>query len=142
MLVLDASLRPLERDAPSGWREHYDARQLCRLAARPVYGWIGLQTFAAAAIVTVVTLVLAFPYAWTMVRTPRPAVRKLLLVALFLPFFIGQVVRAYGWLIVLGKQGLLNAGLRRVRPAVGRDPLHLSRPCCSGWSSTCCRLPC
>ena len=41
----------------------------------------------------------------------RPAVRKLLLMALFLPFFLGQVVRAYGWLILLGKQGLLNATL-------------------------------
>jgi putative spermidine/putrescine transport system permease protein len=29
-------------------------------------------------------------------------------VALFLPFFIGQVVRAYGWLIILGNQGLVN----------------------------------
>ena len=54
-----------------------------------------------------------------MVRTPRPGLRKLLLVGLFLPFFIGQVVRAYGWLIVLGKQGLLNAGLAAPGPADG-----------------------
>ena len=43
-----------------------------------------------------------------MVRTPSSALRKLLLIALFLPFFIGQVVRAYGWLIILGNEGLLN----------------------------------
>ena len=108
--LLDASLRPLDR-ATFRLGEHYELANYAALAARPVYGWIGLKTLAAAAIVTVITLALAFPYAWTMVRTPRPAVRKLLLVALFLPFFIGQVVRAYGWLIVLGKQGLLNAGL-------------------------------
>ena len=49
-----------------------------------------------------------------MVRTAdRSALRKLLLIGLFLPFFIGQVVRAYGWLILLGNQGLLNAGLGR-----------------------------
>ena len=72
-------------------------------------------------IVTVVALILAFPYAWTMVRTRRPAVRKLLLVALFLPFFVGQVVRAYGWLVVLGQQGLLNTMLG----ALGLPPVAI-----------------
>ncbi|RYE79643.1 MAG: ABC transporter permease, partial [Hyphomicrobiales bacterium] len=61
-----------------------------------------------AILVTVVTLILAFPYAYLMVRTPSKALRKFLLIALFLPFFIGQVVRAYGWLIILGNQGLAN----------------------------------
>ncbi|WP_420028857.1 ABC transporter permease [Metarhizobium album] len=43
-----------------------------------------------------------------MVRTPSATLRKFLLIALFLPFFIGQVVRAYGWLIILGNQGMVN----------------------------------
>jgi putative spermidine/putrescine transport system permease protein len=108
--LLDASLRPLDR-ATFRLSETWALTNYATLAARPVYAWIALKTFGGAVIVTVITLVLAFPYAWTMVRTQRPWVRKLLLVALFLPFFIGQVVRAYGWLIVLGKQGLLNATL-------------------------------
>jgi putative spermidine/putrescine transport system permease protein len=33
------------------------------------------------------------------------------LISLFLPFFIGQVVRAYGWLIILGQQGIVNSSL-------------------------------
>jgi putative spermidine/putrescine transport system permease protein len=108
--LLDASLRPLDR-ATFRLAETYAWTNYASLAARPVYAWIGLKTLAAAVVVTVVTLILAFPYAWTIVRTYRPAVRKLLLVALFLPFFVGQVVRAYGWLVVLGQQGLLNTTL-------------------------------
>ena len=108
--LLDASLRSLDR-ATFRMAEGYSLANYAGLLERPAYGRMALRTVGGAAIVTVVTLVLAFPYAWLMVRTPRPAVRKLLLVALFLPFFIGQVVRAYGWLIVLGKQGLLNAAL-------------------------------
>jgi putative spermidine/putrescine transport system permease protein len=108
--LVDASLRPLDR-ATFRLAEHWSPANYAALAQRPVYGWIALRTFLAATIVTLATLVLAFPYAWVMVRTPRTWLRKLLLVGLFLPFFIGQVVRAYGWLIVLGKQGLLNAGL-------------------------------
>ncbi len=79
--------------------------------SRPVYLTVIGRSLAAAAIVSVVTLILAFPYAYAMVRTPSPAIRKFLLISLFLPFFIGQVVRAYGWLIILGQEGILNATL-------------------------------
>src|SRR6185295_5329160 len=39
------------------------------------------------------------------------AFRKFLLFSLFIPFFIGQVVRAYAWIIMLGGQGLINSTL-------------------------------
>jgi putative spermidine/putrescine transport system permease protein len=78
------------------------------ILGRPVYLKIIARSVLAAAIVTFVTIALAFPYAYVMVRTPSARLRKLLLVSLFLPFFIGQVVRAYGWLIVLGHQGIIN----------------------------------
>lgn len=108
--VLDASLRPLDR-ATFRLAESYELANYAALLERPVYGRMALRTIGGAVIVTLVTLALALPYAWLMVRTRRPSLRKALLVALFLPFFIGQVVRAYGWLIVLGQQGLLNAAL-------------------------------
>ncbi len=79
------------------------------LLAKPVYLRIMLRTGVAALLVTLFTLALAFPYAYVLVRTERALLRKLLLVTLFLPFLLGQVIRAYGWLIVLGKRGLLNA---------------------------------
>lgn len=79
------------------------------------------RSLTAAAMVTVVCLALAFPYAYAMTRTRSAALRKLLLVGLFLPFFIGQVVRAYGWLIVLGQEGLVNDALG----AVGLGPWRM-----------------
>lgn len=108
--LVDASLRPLDR-ATFRLADSYALANYADLLTRPAYGRMALRTLGGAVIVTAVTLALAFPYAWAMVRTARPALRKFLLVALFLPFFIGQVVRAYGWLIVLGQQGLLNATL-------------------------------
>ncbi|TIP97110.1 MAG: ABC transporter permease, partial [Mesorhizobium sp.] len=68
----------------------------------PLFLVVAQRSLVAALIVTTVTLVFAFPYAYLMVRTRSPGLRKFLLIALFLPFFIGQVVRAYGWLIILG----------------------------------------
>ncbi len=78
---------------------------------RAVYFNVLGRTLGASVVVTVITVMLAFPYAYLLVRTPSRTVRKCLLIALFLPFFIGQVVRAYGWLIILGKQGLVNTML-------------------------------
>jgi len=42
------------------------------------------------------------------------------LVSLFVPFFTGVIVRAYGWLVILGRNGLLNSTLG----VVGIDPIR------------------
>lgn len=108
--VADFSLRELD---PNTFRlaEDYSLRNYAEVAERTVYLRIIARSLLAAVIVTAVCLVLAFPYAYLMVRTPSAALRKLLLIGLFLPFFIGQVVRAYGWLIILGQEGLINETL-------------------------------
>ncbi len=89
-------------------REEYSLVNYVTLYEQVVYGRVLWRSIQAAAIVTLVTLALAFPYAYVMTRTQSPGLRKFLLIFLFLPFFIGQVVRAYGWLIILGKEGLIN----------------------------------
>jgi putative spermidine/putrescine transport system permease protein len=105
--LVDASLRTLDR-ATFRMGESWSLANFATLVDRPVYAVLAWRTLGAALAVTVLTLAIALPYAWLMVRTPKPWLKKLLLVSLFLPFFIGQVVRAYGWLIVLGQQGLVN----------------------------------
>ena len=117
-VIGDNSLRLLDRDM-FRLGEEYSFGNYQTLIERPVYLRIVGKTLLAALIVTVVTVALAIPYAYFMVRTPSPTIRKLLLISLFLPFFLGQVIRAYGWLIILGKQGLLNSALSGVGlPAV------------------------
>jgi putative spermidine/putrescine transport system permease protein len=110
VVIGDSSLHMLDR-ATFRLSEAYSAGNYQELAQRPVYLRIIAKTALAALIVTVITVTLAIPYSYLMVRTASARLRKLLLIGLFLPFFLGQVIRAYGWLIVLGKQGLLNAGL-------------------------------
>ncbi|MEM6665550.1 MAG: ABC transporter permease, partial [Pseudomonadota bacterium] len=110
MAMFDDSLRELDI-ATYRLSEEWSLVNYQTIAERAVFLRIFWRTFLGAVIVTAITLFLAFPYAYLMVRTPSAWTRKMLLVALFLPFFIGQVVRAYGWLIILGKQGLINSAL-------------------------------
>ncbi|MGI9419909.1 MAG: ABC transporter permease, partial [Geminicoccaceae bacterium] len=118
IVIGDNSLRLLDRDL-FRLGEDYSLGNYQTLIERPVYLRIIGKTLLAAVIVTVITVALAIPYAYLMVRTPSATLRKFLLISLFLPFFLGQVIRAYGWLIILGKQGLLNSALTGVGlPAV------------------------
>jgi putative spermidine/putrescine transport system permease protein len=105
--ILDASLRTLDTTTFL-FSEDYKLDNFVRSLTTPLFINVAWRSLMAAMIVTVITLVLALPYAYVMVRTRSPLLRKFLLIALFLPFFIGQVVRAYGWLIILGSQGIAN----------------------------------
>ena len=105
--IADSSLRTLDTSTFL-LSEERSAANYEIAATRGVYLTVALRSLLGAVIVTVLTLLFAFPYAYAMVRTRRAWLRKALLVALFLPFFIGQVVRAYGWLIILGNGGMVN----------------------------------
>lgn len=109
-LVIDDSFRALDL-ATYRLSEDYSLTNYEKFLESATYLWVLMRTLLAAAVVTLVTLILSFPYAYTLVRSHSAFARKLLLVALLLPFFIGQVVRAYGWLIILGKEGLINQAL-------------------------------
>ncbi len=93
-------------------KEAYSVGNYVDMATRPVYWRVLARSVLGALLVTAISLFLAFPYAYLLTRIRSAAWRKFLLVALFLPFFIGQVVRAYGWLIILGQKGIINALLQ------------------------------
>jgi putative spermidine/putrescine transport system permease protein len=116
----DTSLRTLDTST-FVLSDDYTLANYRRALSESLFRTVAARSLQASLIVTAVTLLLAFPYAYLMVRTPSAALRKLLLIALFLPFFIGQVVRAYGWLIILGNQGMVNDALS----LVGVAPLRL-----------------
>jgi putative spermidine/putrescine transport system permease protein len=118
--IADTSLRTLDRTTFQ-FSDTWSLENYRRALTEPLFTTVATRSLVASMIVTAVTLVFAFPYAYVMVRTPSRLVRKALLIALFLPFFIGQVVRAYGWLIILGNQGMVNEALG----LVGVPPLRL-----------------
>jgi len=115
--IAGTSLRTLDTDT-FRLSESWSLANSEKAAQSSVYLKVGLRSLLGAVLTTALTLVLAFPYAYVMVRTQSALTRKLLLISLFLPFFIGQVVRAYGWLIILGNDGIVNhaIGLAGIAP--------------------------
>lgn len=75
---------------------------------KPVYASVMLRTFLISGLVSLSCLALAIPYSYYLVRTDSPTVQKILIVMALTPFFIGEIVKAYGWLIILGRNGVLS----------------------------------
>jgi putative spermidine/putrescine transport system permease protein len=77
-------------------------------------------TFWFAGVTAVATLILGYPLAYYMARSPSR--RKGLLLALVLaPLLVGVVVRSYGWMILLADTGLVNQFLEWI--GIGRRRL-------------------
>lgn len=61
--------------------------------------------------VTALTLVLGFPLAYAYTLTPRRW-QGLLMLLIILPLLTSAVVRTFAWVVILGREGIVNAGLQ------------------------------
>lgn len=90
----------------------------------PVYLRSLLTTFGTALLVTLVALVLAYPYAYLMYRA-RPWAAGVLMLLVLLPFFTSLLVRTYAWTVWLQQTGIINSALLNL--GVIDSPLALMR---------------
>jgi putative spermidine/putrescine transport system permease protein len=81
-----------------------------RFFTDPYYTTILWTTVRIAVTVTAACLVLGFPLAYVMART-QSRFKHLLIIATVLPLFVGNAVRAAGWMVVFGNKGFVNATL-------------------------------
>lgn len=69
------------------------------------------RTLRVAVIVTTLCLLLGFPLAYKLART-QSRYKNLMIMLLVLPLFVGNAVRAAGWMTLFGSRGLLNVALQ------------------------------
>lgn len=73
----------------------------------PFYLDILWTTIRVSLVSTAVSLLLGYPTAYYMARTTSRLKQAMVIVILF-PFLVSAVVRSYGWMVILGTNGLLN----------------------------------
>jgi putative spermidine/putrescine transport system permease protein len=78
------------------------------------YPTIIRRTVWIAAAVTVTCMVIAFPYAYFLVRIASRRLRLALLVATLLPLWVSYLVRVYSWRLILNETGALNWTLGKI----------------------------
>jgi putative spermidine/putrescine transport system permease protein len=77
----------------------------------PYYTAILATTVRISVLVTLACLILGFPLAYVVART-QSRFKNLLIISIVLPLFVGNAVRAAGWMTVFGSKGFLNTTLQ------------------------------
>lgn len=78
----------------------------------PVYVTAFLNTFMLSVETTALSLLAAYPLAYALVRVRNKTMKSFILVVSITPLFLGEVVRTYSWIAVLGSNGFINEVLR------------------------------
>jgi len=86
-----------------------------------IYAWILAKSFAVAGLTTVICLLLAYPLAILIVRSPKRQ-RDLFVLLVILPFASNFLIRIYAWMIILGPLDLLYSPVAVI---VGMVYVHL-----------------
>jgi putative spermidine/putrescine transport system permease protein len=98
-----------------------------QLLSDPVYRVIGGRTIFIAAAVTVTDAVLAWPFAYAMVRLAGPRLRVVLMALVLVPLWSSYLARVYAWRLILAHNGVLNWSLAEL----GLPGLHIGY---SNWA--------
>ena len=86
---------------------HFNVANYEKVFDQAVYLRVMGRTLRISVLVTVITLLLAFPLAALMART-RGLLLAILLLAVLLPLWTSVLVRTYAWLVLLQRNGVLN----------------------------------
>ncbi len=71
------------------------------------YSRVLLNTFKMSLSVTLICLILGYPVAY-LLASLSSRVSNLLMIMVILPFFTAILVRTYAWMVILGRNGLIN----------------------------------
>ncbi|MFA7566885.1 MAG: ABC transporter permease [Alkalispirochaeta sp.] len=76
--------------------------------SEPIYWLTFVRTAGYALLVTFVVITIALPVAFYITKVVRPRASGLLLIFILIPFWVSELVRVYGWMILLRESGVLN----------------------------------
>src|SRR5262245_45996281 len=90
---------------------------------KPLYAWVFLDTVWICFLTAFFTLLVGYPLAYALVSVRGRVLKSILLIIVVTPLFLGEIVRTYSWIIVLGNNGFLNTVLLKF--GVIEQPLQL-----------------
>jgi putrescine transport system permease protein len=111
-----------------GWADFADKIRQLGISAYeglfddPIYLQAYVQSLVMAGAATIVTLVIAYPFALAIARAPV-RLRPLLVLLAIAPFWTSFLIRVYAWILLLKDGGLLNDLLMAL--GIIREPLHI-----------------
>ena len=102
--------------------ETFSLDNYIKFFADPYYTGVLATTLRVAALCTLACLILALPLAYVLART-QSRYKNVLIMLVVLPLFVGNAVRAAGWMVAFGSKGFFNASLMQL--GVIAQPLQI-----------------
>jgi putative spermidine/putrescine transport system permease protein len=81
---------------------------------KPLYARVFLDTVWICFLTALSTLIVGYPLAYALVHVRHPVAKSIILITVVTPLFLGEVVRTYSWIIVLGNNGFINSVLLKL----------------------------
>ncbi len=110
LTMLNISLQ--ERVAPRIYE--YGFSNYIEFFTEPLYWNTFLRTAVMSIIATLLTLIIAFPISYYIAKMLRGRAKGLLLVLCLIPFWVSELVRTYGWMILLRESGVISSFLQYI----------------------------
>jgi len=79
-----------------------------RFFSDPFYWDVVGRSLQLAVFVTVLTVVIGYPTAYGITRIKQPGITVLLYILIFSPLLTSVIIRAFGWVVLLGDSGFAN----------------------------------
>ncbi len=73
-----------------------------------IYWYTFIRTALYAVTVTILTFLVTFPIAFYITKVVSPRLTGFLTILLLMPFWVSELVRVYGWMILLRESGVIN----------------------------------
>jgi spermidine/putrescine transport system permease protein len=89
-----------------------------------IYAEIFIKSFGVALATTLICILLAYPLAWLITRSPKQY-RDLMVLLAILPFASNFLIRIYAWMIILGPQAALARVVNGLLSSLGFEPVSL-----------------
>ena len=89
-----------------------------------IYTEIFIKSFGVALATTLICILMAYPLAWLIARSPRKHQDVMVLLAV-LPFASNFLIRVYAWMIILGPQAAVSRAVNGLLAVFGFEPVTL-----------------
>ncbi len=89
----------------------------------PIYWLTFARTAVYAILVTCLTFIIALPLAFYITKVVAPRYQGFLTLLLLLPFWVSELVRVYGWMILLRESGVINHFL--IKTGILNQPVEM-----------------
>ncbi len=103
-------------------RSAFTLENYAKFFSDPYYLTVLATTIKISLLCTVLALVLGFPVAYVLAKS-QSRFKSIFIILLVFPLLVGNVVRAAGWMTILGDAGFINAILIRV--GLATEPVRL-----------------